>query len=77
MIAATLFWLQIVDAQGKVVTLPGGGKLERDLIEACTERIVTKGVGLFRTEAQVRQAIREGIADAMRDLKLETKQVVR
>lgn len=67
------FLLQIVDAQRRhVVTLPAGGDLERDLIQACTDAIVAKGVGVFRTEAQVRTAIDAGITEALRDLKMQT-----
>lgn len=72
-----MFWLQIVDRSGVVVTLPGGGKLERDLIAECTRAIVAKGVGVFRTQAQVAAAIEAGITDVMRSIKQETRQVVR
>lgn len=34
------FLLQIVDTEGRVVQLPGGGLLERDLIAACTAAIL-------------------------------------
>lgn len=70
-----LFLLQIVDRQGAVVRLPGGGRLERDLVDACTRVIVSKGVGVFRTEAHVREAIREGMTEAIRALKRETAAV--
>lgn len=71
-----LFLLQIVDQQGRVVRLPGGGALERDLIAACTESIVARGVGFGRSEAHVRQAIRDGMTEAIRALKRETVAVV-
>lgn len=73
-----LFLLQIVEASAPhvVVRLPAGGRLERDLVEACTRAIVSKGVGFFRTEAHVRQAIAEGITEAIRALKQDTTQVV-
>ena len=69
------FLLQIVevDAPHSVVRLPGGGLLERDLITACTDAIVAKGVGFGKTEAQVRQAIAEGITDTIRALKRDTR----
>jgi hypothetical protein len=73
----TLFWLQIVDRSGVVVQLPGGGPLERDLIRSCTEAIVKRGVGVFRTEAHVKQAIAQGITEAIRELKRETVQAVK
>lgn len=70
-----VFLLQIVDRQGSVVRLPGGGVLERDLIDACTRAIVARGVGVLRTEAHVRQAITDGITDTIRALKRETAAV--
>lgn len=50
--------------------------MERDLIEACTAAVVTRGVGIFRTEAHVRAAIVAGITEAITDLKRETVRVV-
>lgn len=75
--SAPLFLLQIVEAASPhtVVRLPGGGTLERDLVEACTAAILAKGVGVFRTEAHVRSAIATGIAEAIRALKRETVRV--
>lgn len=72
----TVFLLQIVKPDGSVVQLPGGGKLERDLVAACTDAIVSKGVGVFKTEAHVKAAIAAGMAEAIRDLKWETISVV-
>ena len=67
------FLIQIVEADtGAVVTLPGGGRLERELIAACTQAIVAQRVGVFRTEAHVRQAITDGITQTIRELKRET-----
>jgi len=69
------FYLQIVNAEGEPLTSPfrplkrRHGSLDIPLIEACEEKIMAKGVGLFKTEAQVRQAIREGMADAIQSLK--------
>jgi hypothetical protein len=73
-----VFYLQIVDRAGIVVEpFPGGGALERDLIDACTRAILAKapelidasaraiqarGVGLLRTSAHVDQDIRDGMA---------------
>lgn len=72
----TVFLLQIVKPDGSVVQLPAGGKLERDLIQVCTAAIVSKGVGFWKTESQVKAAIEAGIAEAIRDLKFETVSVV-
>ena len=73
------FLLQIVDADAPhaVVRLPAGGALERDLVEACTAAIVAKGVGVLKTEAHVREAIRSGLTEALTALKRETRQVSR
>ena len=68
----TLFWLQIVDGSGVVAKLPGGGTLERDLVQSFTDAIVKKGVGVFRTEAQVRAAIEAGITEVLREMKHQT-----
>jgi hypothetical protein len=72
------FLLQIVDSQDRrrAVTLPAGGELERELIKSCTEAIVQKGVGMFRTEAHVRTAIRDGLTETIRDLKWQTVYLV-
>ena len=72
-----LFLLQIVRAEtGEVVRFPGGGPLERDLIDACTEAIVSRGVGMWRTEAHVREAIAAGMTEAIMSLKRDTRQVI-
>lgn len=69
-----VFLLQIVDAlHGAIVTrFPGGDRLERDFVEACTRKIVAKGVGLMRSQAHVEADIRAGIDEAITELKLDT-----
>ena len=64
--------LQIIHDDGTVLRLKAGGKLEADLIASCTTAIVAKGVGLFRTEARVKQAIASGLKEAIQALKNET-----
>lgn len=71
-----LFWLQIVDGDGVVARLPGGGHLEAQLIDLIANTIVAKGVGLMRTEANVEQKIREGTQEAIMSLKRKTIQLV-
>ena len=73
-----LFLLQIVraDPPHEVVRFPGGGPLERNLIHACTEAIVARGVGLLKTERQVKAAITAGITDAIRELKWDTRSLM-
>ena len=67
--------LQIVYPNGEVVRFPGGGNpprqgpLEADLIELITTEIVSRGVGLLRTEAHVKHDIEEGTRKALQDFK--------
>lgn len=73
-----VYMLQIVDAQGgRVAKFPSGGAVEKELIGSCTEAIVAKGVGMFRTEATVRAAIAEGIEETIHDLKRKTLEIGR
>lgn len=64
--------LQIVDESGVVVRLPAGGVLEQDLIESCVAAIGRRPIGLFTTTAQVEQAIRAGMREAIHALKAQT-----
>ena len=74
--SAPLFYLQIVDRRGVVAHLPGGGPLEADLIDLCVKQILTHPVGVFRTQAAVERAIREGIHEAILSLKQQTAHLV-
>lgn len=66
-----LFLLRIVDAENPqlVMTMPGGGPAERDLVSAITELVQQKAadaiaahrIGYFRSEAQVRAAINQAL----------------
>lgn len=69
------FLLQIAEGEAPfaVARFPAGGALERDFVAACTEAIVRRRVGFFRTEAQVKQAISDGITAAILDLKEDTR----
>ena len=73
-----LYLLQIVEVRPPhaVVRIPAGGPLERDLVQICTDAIVAKGVGLFRTEAQVRKAIQSGMTEAISTLKRDSRFLV-
>lgn len=66
------FKLKIVYPDGSDILFNGGGQIELDLIDACTRAIVAKGVGVFRTEAQVKTAIQVGMAEAIFGLKRES-----
>lgn len=73
------FLLQIVDAEtGVVARFPAGkrGQLERPLIDACTAAIVANGVGYFKSEAQVRKAITDGLTQVFTELKSDSRYLV-
>lgn len=65
------FRIAIVREDAEPVLLYPGSLGERDLVDAVTKQIVGKGVGFFRTEARVRQAITDGIAEVIHELKSE------
>ena len=69
------FLLQIVDADAPhaVVRLPGGGPLEIELITACWTAVKAKGVGFAKSEAQVERAFMDGMTEAIRALKWQTR----
>lgn len=74
-----MFLLQIVKAEPPyevVARVPGGGPLERQLIDHCVAIISKRRLGWFTSEAKVKQAISEGMAEAILDLKNDTRYVV-
>lgn len=73
---AELFHIAIVSARdGVVARIPGGGSLEAGLIKLLTDHIMAKGVGFLRTEKHVERDIRDGIAEAILELKTQTKYI--
>jgi hypothetical protein len=66
------FLLQIVTPEGEHVRFRAGGLIEANLIEICTQQILSRGVGLFRTQAHVEQDIRAGLAAALYEFKRTT-----
>lgn len=71
-----VYLLQIVNPQGVVVRFPGGGPMEKDIVEACVKKIAAKYVGLLKTQKQVEARVREAVAEAIYELKAETIKVV-
>lgn len=65
------FLLAVVRKDGHRVLLVPGGAGERELIQACADAIVSRGVGVFRTEAMVRAAIEAGMAEVLWAVKSE------
>jgi hypothetical protein len=58
---------------GRIALLVPGAKGERDLVEDLVTSIVAKGVGVFKTQAQVEAAIRAGVAETLLSLKTEVR----
>jgi hypothetical protein len=68
------FRIAIVDRDtGRQVLLVPGGVAERDLVEDVVDAVLDRGVGFFRTEAQVEQAIRDSMREVLRKLKSDVK----
>jgi hypothetical protein len=66
------FRISIVDTKtGQTASLVPGSTGERDFVASITEKVVRKGVGIFRTEAQVKAAIDAGVKEAIKELKRE------
>ena len=65
------FFLQIVDEEGVVVRTRAGGKHEAALVDRLVKHIMPRGVGVLRTAAHVEQDIRDGVAAAILDLKVD------
>lgn len=65
------FRLQIVDAKTGYVTKgwEPGGKVETDLVEELCGRLKGRGIGVFKTEAKVLEAVRAEFQAMLLDLK--------
>ena len=62
--------LQIVFEDGSQVRFHPGAKSEEGaLLTACVNQIVSKGVGLLKTETQVKRAIEIGLREVFTALK--------
>lgn len=70
-----MFLLQIVYPNGEVVQLPAGGRLEMALVDEIVAGAKDRGIGFLKTEAQVERALREGIAQALYNFKVQTRAI--
>lgn len=71
---ASRFKLQIIDTVTNTVSeWSPGSPIEVDFVKACVHRIVGKGVGFLKTEAQVTKAIEEGLAEVIWELKAKVR----
>lgn len=74
--SAPVFKLQLVYADGSALPFLAGSSFERDLITACQRAILAKGVGVFKTEAAVAQAVADGMAEVLLDLKKDARRAL-
>jgi hypothetical protein len=67
---ASRYLMQIVDRKtGIVVQFEPGLKAETDFVTDCVAHVVSRGVGIGRTSAQVAVAVQAGVEDALMALK--------
>lgn len=68
------FKLQIVDkVNGDVVEWEPGLSIEMAFVEDITNKIISKRVGFFTTKKKVAQAVKEGLEEAIFELKAKVK----
>lgn len=67
---ASQFRMQIAYVKtGDIVTWKPGATVETDIVADLVERLKTRGVGLFTTEATVLKAVEEELTEVILDLK--------
>lgn len=70
----SIYKMQIIHAESNtVVEFEPGREIECDFIVDCVERIIAKGVGVFRTSAHVEQDVKDGIQEAIFALKSKVR----
>lgn len=68
------FKLQIIAPDRRVVlSWPAGHPIESDLADAVVKAARVKGLGYFRSQAYVEAAIRDAVAAAIHQLKLQVR----
>lgn len=58
-----------------IVVLPGGGKLEQDLVASITAEVM-KHIGMLNTRGSVLHALNEGVTQSIMNLKEQTIHVL-
>lgn len=68
------YQIQVVHASdGRVAVWRPGSQIETDMIDVLCSRLTKRGVGVFRSEAQVLQAVREEFAALLYELKRKVR----
>lgn len=70
-----VFLLQIVTPEGELARFPGGGPLERSLIDDVVAGTM-KRLGVLSRRKSVEKAVREATVEAILDLKRQTVGIV-
>lgn len=70
-----VFKLQIVDENERIVTFPGGGQMEIDLINEISQALSGK-LSLLTTRAKAQAAVAEAVSEVVYSLKKETLKVL-
>lgn len=63
------YYIQVKDDLGNLVRIKPGGTAERQIGADIAERLKGMGVGFFKTEATVLQAVEQAVNDVFRKLK--------
>jgi hypothetical protein len=68
------YLMQVLDRKtGEVVQFEPGLSVEREFVDDCVAKIVSLGVGFFRTSAHVEQDVRDGIEQVIHELKAKVR----
>lgn len=69
------FRIQIINAENGEVAASWapGSAVEQEFVQSAVAAITAKGIGVFKTEAQVQSAIESGLRDLLYNLKLAVK----
>ena len=57
------FYLQIVDDNGEPIRVANMGNRHALIVQTITDSIVSRGVGVFRTEAHVAQDVKDALTE--------------
>jgi len=66
--------MQIIWPDGTVARFPAGGAFEKELVADISARLAAKKLGVFTTQAQVRDRVREAMFESFAELKERTLQ---
>ena len=72
---ASKFRISITRTDGAQVHLVPGGHGERDLVNAIVDTALAKGIGVFRTEAQVKAKLESAIREVLNEIKSEVRPI--